>query len=293
MQQFFDTLQDANGNALNGATVTVKNYVGGALSSIYSDNGLTPVTGSIVTSDATGQFSFYAADGDYTLEFRYNGTLYKTQSPVALLDSIHGVTFTDTGSANAYAVADSRLEKALRTGLRINILISATSTGASTFQYNGLSVKNVVNLDGSAILANQLQANGIYLLEYNGTSWITRTMTGGSVYALRTVSSRVVLTYGTTIAVDVSQGNEFDVTANNGTGFTISTPTNAVDGQRITVTIRNTSGGALGTISWPSNFKMSTWTSPGNGNSRSLDLRYDGTRTAWDQVSQTGVDVPN
>jgi hypothetical protein len=59
----------------------------------------------------------------------------------------------------------------------------------------------------------------------------------------------------------------------------------------ITLTIRNASGGALGTIGWDESFKMSAWTSPRDGHSRSIDLRYDGAN--WIQVGQTGSDVPN
>jgi hypothetical protein len=102
---------------------------------------------------------------------------------------------------------------------------------------------------------------------------------------------RVVVAYSASITIDASTGNEFDITANNGTAFTINAPTNQTDGQRITITIRNTSGGALGVITWNAVFKMSAWTSPATANSRSIDFRTDSTN--WVQVGQTGVDVPN
>jgi hypothetical protein len=50
MLQYFDTLTDISGNALVGATVLVKNYIGGANANIYLDNGLTPIGTSTVTS---------------------------------------------------------------------------------------------------------------------------------------------------------------------------------------------------------------------------------------------------
>lgn len=98
-------------------------------------------------------------------------------------------------------------------------------------------------------------------------------------------------TYGVSVAIDASIGNEYDITATNGVGFTVANPTNATNGQRITITVRNTSGGALGAITWDTLYKMSAWTSPANGFSRSIDFKYNGTN--WVQVAQTGVDIPN
>lgn len=106
-----------------------------------------------------------------------------------------------------------------------------------------------------------------------------------------TIASRRTITYSASITIDVQEGNEFDITANNGTAFTINAPTNPLDGQRITITIRNTSGGALGVITWDAVFKMSAWTSPATTNSRSIDFKYNASN--WVQVGQTGVDVPN
>jgi len=175
MRQYIDTAQDNLGNALVGAIVAVFDYPSNSVSSIYSDNGVTAIAGATVTTDATGQFSFFAADGDYKLTFTYASTLYKTQVPVAIFDAIAGFTFQDTGSTNAYAVTDARLEGALRAGLRINVKIANTNSGASAFVYNGLASKAIVNLDGTALQSGALPINGVVLLEYNGSSWLNRT----------------------------------------------------------------------------------------------------------------------
>jgi hypothetical protein len=82
----------------------------------------------------------------------------------------------------------------------------------------------------------------------------------------------------------------FDITANNGTAFTINAPTNPVTGQVIYITIRNTSGGALGVITWNAVFKMVALTNPANGNSRTVFFKYNGTN--WVQM-RTDTDVPN
>jgi hypothetical protein len=181
MRQYIDTLQDVQGNALVGATVLVQNYIGGANASIFSDNGLTPILTSTVSTGADGQFSFFAADGNYNLVMSKNSTIFKTQSPVVLFDGAAQLTFSDTGAANAYAVSNSDLEKALRSGLRVSVLIANTNTGASTFQYNALAVKPIVLPGGGALSGGQLIANGIYRLEYDGTNW---EINGGASAAL-------------------------------------------------------------------------------------------------------------
>lgn len=102
---------------------------------------------------------------------------------------------------------------------------------------------------------------------------------------------RQVQTYSASMTINSATGNFFTIDANNGTAFTINAPTNPTDGQRITVKLKNSSGGALGAATWNAVFKMSAWTNPANGQNRSIDFEYDGTN--WIQVSQTGIDVPN
>lgn len=60
-----------NGNAIQplaGVTVTVINDATGLPAALYSDNGVTPLVGSIVTDD-TGYYSYHAANGEYTETF--------------------------------------------------------------------------------------------------------------------------------------------------------------------------------------------------------------------------------
>jgi hypothetical protein len=97
--------------------------------------------------------------------------------------------------------------------------------------------------------------------------------------------------YGLTVAIDASLGNFGELVATNGTAFTISNPTNGRNGQALTITISNTSGGALGVITWGVNYKMSAWTSPATANNRSITFVYDGTN--WNERSRTAADVPN
>lgn len=103
--------------------------------------------------------------------------------------------------------------------------------------------------------------------------------------------ARAVLTYGTVIATDASLGNSFTITATDGVAFTISAPSNLVAGKQISYTVRNTSGGALGAITWNAVFKMAAFANPATANSRSISFVYDGANLV--EVSRTPADVPN
>jgi hypothetical protein len=86
-------------------------------------------------------------------------------------------------------------------------------------------------------------------------------------------------------------GNDFIISATNGTAFTINAPTNPATGEFISIIIRNTSGGALGAATWNAVFKMTAWTQPANANSRCIYFAYDGTN--WVERGRTSADVPN
>jgi hypothetical protein len=100
----------------------------------------------------------------------------------------------------------------------------------------------------------------------------------------------VALVYSAAMTIDASQGDTFVVTATNGAAFTFNAPTNPVTGMRITLRLRNASGGALGAATFNGVFKMPAWTNPANGFSRSEIFEYDGFN--WIAV-RPDADVPN
>jgi hypothetical protein len=99
------------------------------------------------------------------------------------------------------------------------------------------------------------------------------------------------ITYSASMTPDFSGGSQQIITATNGTAFTINAPIRPVTGAMMTITIRNTSGGALGAITWNGIYGKSAFTAPATANSRSITFCYSG--SLWIQVAQTGVDVPN
>ena len=98
------------------------------------------------------------------------------------------------------------------------------------------------------------------------------------------------LTYGATIATDASLGEHFRITATNGTAFTISNPTEPVMSRIITYDILNSSGGALGAITWGAAFKLAgAFTNPANTMRRTITFRFDGTN--WIEQSRAAADI--
>lgn len=114
---------------------------------------------------------------------------------------------------------------------------------------------------------------------------------GGLIFNGPVSGPLTTLTYGTTVTPNAGAGNLCVVTATNNTAFAVAAPTNPRAGQLLTLTIRNTSGGALGAATFNAVYKMAAWTQPGNGNSRSITFVYNGTN--WVEVSRTAADVPN
>jgi hypothetical protein len=114
---------------------------------------------------------------------------------------------------------------------------------------------------------------------------------GAQPLIVEQLNGRQSPTYGPIVGLDTAIANEFYVNATNGTAFTIDNPNFAESGMVITVTIANTSGGALGTVTWAGDFKLASWTSPADGNNRSITFSYDGTN--WIEINRTTADVPN
>lgn len=98
-------------------------------------------------------------------------------------------------------------------------------------------------------------------------------------------------TTGVAMTLDAAQGCDIDLTINDGAAWTINAPINPILGQNLTLTVRNTSGGALGAATFNAVFKQSAWVSPATTNSRSISWKYNGAN--WVEKSRTPADVPN
>lgn len=101
----------------------------------------------------------------------------------------------------------------------------------------------------------------------------------------------VIVPYSAAMTIDASLGSFVTITPNNAVAFTINAPLNPVTGQRLTITIKNASGGALGVATWNAVFKMAAWAQPANIFSRTIQFRFDGVN--WVEFSRTAVDIPS
>ena len=231
--------------------------------------------GIVVTTDAA--FTNSVILGGNTVEFANTGT--------ALCIGIQGSSNVNGGTL-----------KAVVTGNYVKGLTRSPNTHyAYDFTLSGTGVMQAYAVGNVADGGYQRWNGNLYQASAGDTTWDnvpiddvpTRMYSRGGRN-----QTRIVLTYGATIATDASFGNWFSITATNGTAFTISNPANPVTGQQVMYTIRNTSGGALGALTFGTVFKIgASWTQPANGFSRTITFAYDGTN--WIEVGRTAVNVSN
>jgi hypothetical protein len=104
-----------------------------------------------------------------------------------------------------------------------------------------------------------------------------------------TIAPRTFPTGGT-VTINASLGSVFYLDVYNGTAFTIGPPSNGVNGQIITVRIRNFFG-VMGAVSFDSHVIISgSYANPTNGYARSITFLNDG--GYWKQISSSD-DVQN
>ena len=88
MQKRMNTIASATtGLPIAAASVQVNVYPGGTAATIYSDNGVTQATNPL-TTDANGQYSYYAADGHYQEVISGPNITTQTINDVILLDAL-------------------------------------------------------------------------------------------------------------------------------------------------------------------------------------------------------------
>lgn len=116
MKKYFDTVANANGSPVNGASVSVFNFGTQTLSSIYSDASGTSSISNPITTNSRGYFEFYAADGRYSLQI--SGTGFTTLS-------ISDILLDDPANASSAVISGGSID-----GTPIGAI--SPSTGAFT-----------------------------------------------------------------------------------------------------------------------------------------------------------------
>lgn len=179
MQKYFNNVISASGIPVQGASVQVLNYSSNSVATIYSDDGVTTTTNPL-TTDAWGQFSFYAADGRYTFVVTANGVVGYTFTDVLVDDPLVSGIITNTAATYTVLTTDQTIVQT--TVASVYTLPSAASfTGRKLHivtQFAGAVTSvtsDVVPLAGGAANTAILAATAgkFATLQSNGTYWLT------------------------------------------------------------------------------------------------------------------------
>jgi hypothetical protein len=170
------------------------------------------------------------------------------------------------------------------------------SAGTKIILYPNIGAANVdyaLGLEASAMWFSVSQASSSLLFKWYAGTTAVMTLSGTGVVTTTgsIVETEATIAYSASMTPNAAAGNEQIITASSGVAFAINAPTNPATGQYLEITIRNTSGGALGVATWNAVFKMTAWVQPATGFSRTIVFRYNGTN--WVEKGRTSADVPN
>jgi hypothetical protein len=99
--------------------------------------------------------------------------------------------------------------------------------------------------------------------------------------------------FGSRVTIDLSQGTSFVILARNSSAFIVENPLHTSAGTRFTVQIWNTSPGALGAVSWDSQYKVAAVLPPPSGTHISIEFETNGNNSAHYEINRTPYSVPN
>jgi hypothetical protein len=142
MQSFFDVVQDRSGNAIPNALVYV--YAsGGGLAILYSNNGVT-ITPNPVTTNLDGEYTFYAANGTYTLSIQASGYESQSRPGTILFDP------ADSGFVTPpFTVAQGGTGGTSPAAARSNLSAAASGANSDITSLSGLTTALTVGQGGT------------------------------------------------------------------------------------------------------------------------------------------------
>lgn len=246
------------------------------------------------TGSACGSNTFVGCDWEANNNIGF-GALYLVTSGGGYISatSLYGCHFENNNSAAVYfngASAANSIRGICISGCNIG---GGFADGPHAAAGSAIIVQNV---NGISVHGNYFDDFGNYAI--NDATGNSNWDIGGN-YATRILTSfsntglfKVAVPYSASMTFDAAAGTEFIVLVTNGTAFTINAPLNPSDGQIITLTIRNRNAAPIGAVTFNAVFALSAWTQPAGGQSRSIQFRYDLSVTKWEQINQTGVDIP-
>lgn len=184
MRKYVDFVEGTDSKAVAGAFVRVLNYPSGTDATLYADSDGIVQIANPVRTDNTGEFSFYAADGHYTLEVTGTSLSPQTVTDIVIIDQLAVLSSTQAAQSAATTAAS---------GAATSASASATSA-ANSLQSANNSAGSAVNSASSAASAAAIAA------------------------ALPTNLGRIFATYAELAAVSgLSTGTPGEVTTDTGT----------------------------------------------------------------------------
>ena len=194
-----------------------------------NDDGLATGINSCIEKSGSNAFTGNANLGSQKITALADGTAHTDGINAGQIQD-GGLVFqaSDTGSADAYAIALTPAVTAYVAGQEFNFKAGATSTGASTLNVNGLGTKNIKKRNDQAIAAGDIEEDAIIKVLYDGTSFQMISQVGTSGMTSFT------LTGDSGSNQSIADGNTLDVAG--GTG--IDTVVGATD--TVTVSVDST-----------------------------------------------------
>lgn len=295
-QQYRDVVHDRNGNVLSGVSITVKRSGISTATTIYSDPLCATVSANPITSGSTGEFIFYAVDGQYDLDMTKVGYTFIPITDLSIYDPLgeHVISMAKYQTDDICATGTGAIDQI---GATVSTLLISRPATCSTIKVTPTTLTIV--FDGQGDLTTNSPAsfthNGPLRVLHGRQVW-----KGTGSYAFGALAGPnpygyiglVTPTYASTVSIDAAAGKTFIVTASDTNPFTIAAPTSPAYGQEIRITIKNTSGGSLGTATWNAAYHLgAAWTQPADTKNRSIVFYYDG--NAWIETGRSAADVSN
>jgi len=198
MQKYQNNVTGRNGDVVIGGSVLVKLAGTATPATIYSDDGVTPVTNPL-TTDANGYFEFYVADGLY--DITVNGQ--DAYTSVLIVDALTGLAGRPTNSALAASGAAAAIGTTAGT---VQSDLDARPTTAAIAAADGVDLLAYAAADAQSILDNALPMQSYTALRaYTGRALVVRlTSTSVAGEFWRDASDVASADNGGTIIVDAS-----------------------------------------------------------------------------------------
>lgn len=257
-----------------------KTFPSGILAhSIISDGGTMIVQGALVAADTGTDIVVESAvtrTNGHLLSVKNNASVVFSISYAGVIDSVQGITNSgDYHQAVGKLYADG---------------MSSQGTVAMDFESNATEaavtaaciINAVVAFTAKPVL--KIQNGAVDIIQVGPTG-----VASGAAFVNKLINSTPA--NAGTSTPDASAGGNFLITADVAVAsFTVAAPLHAANGEKITIVIRNASGGAL-TTTWNAIFKMAAWEDPANGFQAGITFMYDGTN--WVETHRGASNIPN